>query len=265
MKKSKKFSILFLIISISVLIAISCTNDNSSDEPNAETTPTAAAPEVDACADVVCDAGQICVNGACRVIKHNNGEACSCDDDCQSGYCDASTRQCKNRPCSDIGCDCSASHDCAEGLICQDGLCTRPTYTITYNLNNGSWKSGYTAQTSYEANSEVTLPDSSKVRRDYYRFLGWFENESDTEPVTSISNIDGNKSYIAKWEAYTSPAGMYLLPDGSTVACRAGTYSSANSRVCTACPEGTVSSAGASNCTQCAPGKYQNHGHTACE
>ena len=130
MRKSKKLAILFSIVAISLLIAIGCTNDNSADDTAADTpatavttedaqTPAAATPagtttttttpadnpssgsdddedepEVDACADVVCDAGQICVNGACRAIRHNNGEACSCDDNCQSGYCDASTRTC---------------------------------------------------------------------------------------------------------------------------------------------------------------------------
>ncbi len=45
MKKSNKILILGFIAAISVVIAIGCTNDNSSDEPAAETPTTAAAPE----------------------------------------------------------------------------------------------------------------------------------------------------------------------------------------------------------------------------
>ena len=65
-------------------------------------------------------------------------------------------------------------------------------YSISYELDGGSWKEGETPVTEFGWNEEVTLLEPVK---EGYKFLGWYE---DKQAVSSI----GNKDYtlVAKWE-----------------------------------------------------------------
>ena len=73
-----------------------------------------------------------------------------------------------------------------------------PTYTITYNLNEGTNATGNPA--TYTANTETfTLVDPS---RDGYEFAGWFsDSEFNTPATTTITKgSTGDKTFWAKWK-----------------------------------------------------------------
>jgi uncharacterized repeat protein (TIGR02543 family) len=74
------------------------------------------------------------------------------------------------------------------------------TYVITYNLGGGSWVSGYTAPTSYNVTTAVTLPTIANITRSGYTALYWHEG-SIIGPVVSIipANSTGNRTYYAEW------------------------------------------------------------------
>lgn len=80
-------------------------------------------------------------------------------------------------------------------------------YTITYELDTGSFVEGYVAPSSYDVTQSVTLPVTSNVIRNGYTFGGWYE-KSDTNKtvVTEIKEgTTGNKTYCAIWnlDSYT--------------------------------------------------------------
>ena len=50
-------------------------------------------------------------------------------------------------------------------------------YTITYNLNDGWWASGFEPVEWRNALKGVTLPTASDIERTGYQFLGWYETE----------------------------------------------------------------------------------------
>ena len=75
-------------------------------------------------------------------------------------------------------------------------------YTISYNLNGGSWKSGQTPTTRYTVNDLVNLLTPEYVGR---QFAGWTGSNGNT-PQTEVSipkGSTGNKSYVANWNART--------------------------------------------------------------
>lgn len=95
---------------------------------------------------------------------------------------------------------------------------SEPVYSISYNLNGGSWKStydgnfyfSYTAKTketdlSGVEHNYLTLPTRTALQRDGYRFLGWFESSDFSgEEVTQLNvSAKQNKTYYAKWEEFT--------------------------------------------------------------
>ena len=73
-----------------------------------------------------------------------------------------------------------------------------PTYTITYNLNDGTISGQPTSYNKYSG--RVTIPNPTK---DGYRFLGW-TGEGITEPQKDVSfeakEMNRNLTYMAKWE-----------------------------------------------------------------
>ncbi|HJJ47657.1 MAG TPA: InlB B-repeat-containing protein [Methanocorpusculum sp.] len=98
--------------------------------------------------------------------------------------------------------------------------------TITYELNSGSWKSGYTAPDSYTEGVGVSLPTKDNVVRSAsgktYKFLGWYDNSAFTgSPVTAIYVIDkGCKKFYAKWDepytiTYTVAGDVFAVKDSS--------------------------------------------------
>ncbi len=77
---------------------------------------------------------------------------------------------------------------------------TANTYTITYDLNNGSWVEGFTAATSYTYGERQNLPGADKVLRAGYGLTGWFTEDGTL--LTEISaDMTGDIKLIAQWLA----------------------------------------------------------------
>jgi uncharacterized repeat protein (TIGR02543 family) len=75
-------------------------------------------------------------------------------------------------------------------------------YTISYNLNGGSWASEQTPTTTYTVNDRVDLLTPEYSGR---RFNGW-SGSNGTTPQPSVTipiGSTGNKSYVANWNTGT--------------------------------------------------------------
>ena len=84
-----------------------------------------------------------------------------------------------------------------------------PMYTITYELNGGSFVEGYTPPRKFTPNMELQLPKVSEVQKpgeglSKWDFSGWYEDVSFAgSPVDSLSRGTGeNKTYYARWDPY---------------------------------------------------------------
>ena len=86
-------------------------------------------------------------------------------------------------------------------------------YSITYNLNDGWWVSGFEPVEWRDAHKIVTLPTASDIERTGYRFDGWFTSSDDGETLTgnAVTRIGagttGDLTLWAKWTrlvAYTA-------------------------------------------------------------
>ena len=82
-------------------------------------------------------------------------------------------------------------------------------YTITYELDGGSFVEGYTPPRKFTPNMELQLPKVSEVQKpgeglSKWDFSGWYEDVSFAgSPVDSLSRGTGeNKTYYAKWDPY---------------------------------------------------------------
>ena len=79
-------------------------------------------------------------------------------------------------------------------------------YTITFNLNGGSWATGFAAPTHYTRLTKPEFPSDSDVAdRTGYAFGGWYaSSDFSGSPVTSIADSEvSNKTYYAKWTPNT--------------------------------------------------------------
>ena len=75
-------------------------------------------------------------------------------------------------------------------------------YTITYNLNGGSWKSGFIPITLHNTNTEINLPTADNVEKTNYVLIGWYDENGNK--VTQIpSNTAKDITMTAKW-GYTA-------------------------------------------------------------
>ena len=76
-------------------------------------------------------------------------------------------------------------------------------YSITLNTNGGTLIG--TAPGSYtKYSSTITLPDESGISREGYKFLGWYDAETDGNKVESIvQGSTGKKVFWAHWEILT--------------------------------------------------------------
>ena len=81
-----------------------------------------------------------------------------------------------------------------------------PMYTITYELNGGSFVEGYTVPGKFTPSMELQLPKVSEVQKPGEGFLGWYTDAAFTgPPVYSIPRGTGeNKTYYAKWGTFTA-------------------------------------------------------------
>ena len=81
-----------------------------------------------------------------------------------------------------------------------------PMYTITYELDGGSFVEGYTAPEKFTSGMEFQLPKVSKVRKSGMSFFGWYTDAAFTgSPVYSLpQGTCENKVYYAKWGTFTA-------------------------------------------------------------
>ena len=81
-----------------------------------------------------------------------------------------------------------------------------PMYTITYELNEGTFIEGYTVPGKFTPGMELQLPKTSEVRKSGMSFFGWYTDAAFTgSPVYSIpQGTCENKVYYAKWGTFTA-------------------------------------------------------------
>ena len=75
-------------------------------------------------------------------------------------------------------------------------------YTITYDLAEGEFVEGFTAQASFNQSMTVTLPTAENLKKTGYVFVGWKNNQGDTVteiPVGTIRDL----TLTAQWEINT--------------------------------------------------------------
>ena len=70
------------------------------------------------------------------------------------------------------------------------------------NADFNSWKSGYTAPSTYEEGTELPLPTANNIEKEGYTFVGWYDNENFTgTPITEIdATATGDQTLYAKFE-----------------------------------------------------------------
>ncbi|MBR2361038.1 MAG: leucine-rich repeat protein [Spirochaetaceae bacterium] len=81
-----------------------------------------------------------------------------------------------------------------------------PMYTITYELNEGTFIEGYTVPGKFTPGMELQLPKTSEVRKSGMSFFGWYTDAVFTgSPVYSLPRgTCENKVYYAKWGTFTA-------------------------------------------------------------
>lgn len=74
-------------------------------------------------------------------------------------------------------------------------------YTVTYELNEGTFIEGYSKPDKFIPNMEIQLPTMFEVSKDNNCFLGWYEDaDFSGAPVDTILRGTGeNKTFYAKW------------------------------------------------------------------
>ena len=79
---------------------------------------------------------------------------------------------------------------------------TANTYTITYNLNGGSWKSGFTPVTVRNVNTGVALPTNKNITKTGYKLSGWYTDETFSGEKIEIipSGTTADITLYAKYE-----------------------------------------------------------------
>ena len=72
------------------------------------------------------------------------------------------------------------------------------SYSVELNLNDGTFKDGYSNITEYTYGTEVVLPELTKAG---YTFEGWYDNDELTgDQIKKITATDtGDKAFWAKW------------------------------------------------------------------
>ena len=75
-------------------------------------------------------------------------------------------------------------------------------YTITYDLAEGEFVEGFTAQASFNQAMTVTLPTAENLLKTGYVFVGWKNNQGDTVTEIPVGTI-GDVHLYAKWHEHT--------------------------------------------------------------
>jgi len=97
----------------------------------------------------------------------------------------------------------------AYGNIVINATWTLNIYEITYEINNGTWNSGYTAPTTFTVETAVTLPTANDISRTGYTFAGWYTAATNGNKVTQVG---GNTEIIKSLTIYA-----HWTPDTYTV------------------------------------------------
>ena len=104
------------------------------------------------------------------------------------------------------------------------------SYAIGFVLNEGSWKSGYTAPDHYIYGKGVTLPTAANVEREGYTFNAWYSEWAvnnnggyiDENKRTAVGTGDyGNANYLATWTPNTYDV-TYTTPSNGTYTIKVG-------------------------------------------
>ena len=72
-------------------------------------------------------------------------------------------------------------------------------YTITYNLAEGEFVEGFSAQASFNQAMTVTLPTAENLLKTGYVFVGWKNDQGDTVTEIPVGTI-GDLTLTAQWE-----------------------------------------------------------------
>ena len=118
----------------------------------------------------------------------------------------------------------SGSYDGEHSVFAKwDGV----SYTITYNLDGGSFEGGYHEPTVHDYNTTVDLPQSDKITKTGWTFKGWYDNASFTgNAITTIpASVTADSNIYAKWEVNRYRI-SYVVNGGSY----ATSYSPTNAR-----------------------------------
>ena len=76
------------------------------------------------------------------------------------------------------------------------------TYSITYELNEGTWADGFNYEKSYtiESAANFSLPTSEHLTKQGFVFEGWYDNAEYTgTAITNLAGKTGNITLYAKW------------------------------------------------------------------
>ena len=77
-------------------------------------------------------------------------------------------------------------------------------YTITYDLAEGEFVEGFTAQASFNQAMTVTLPTAENLLKTGYVFVGWKNDQGDTVTEIPVGTI-GDLTLTAQWEEVIRP------------------------------------------------------------
>lgn len=78
-------------------------------------------------------------------------------------------------------------------------------YSILFKLNGGAWISGYQAPESYSEKAALKLPDETKVIRNGYSFIGWYDKDDINSEIAGMYLTSGDTSQ-------TDNAGLNISP-----------------------------------------------------
>ena len=92
---------------------------------------------------------------------------------------------------------------------------TPTNYTISYEVDEGSWIDGYTPVSSYNYESdEIVLPTAENISREGYLFTGWVDSKGNE--ITKVEKgSSGNLEITAVWQKLTTTTVTYNLNNGS--------------------------------------------------
>ena len=129
-------------------------------------------------------------------------------------------------------------------------------YTLTFNANGGNSLTPSSKTVTYDKQ----YGELASVKREGYKFLGWYTAKTGGTKITSTTTvkITESQTLFARWEI--CPAGTYGSDGLTCTSCLAGTYNSntgsTSSTACVQCAAGKYSGPGASSCTNCSKGYY---------